>query len=257
MRRTLRGSWMEDLAWPDVREWIDRDPVLVVPIGAISKQHGHHLPLKTDFLIARELSNRVCEQLPVLVAPVITTAYYPAFVRYPGSQHLSSTTFIQLLKDILTQFIADGFKKIAIVNTGVSTEGPVEIVVRDLYLDSGVRIHVANIRDLGRAANNLLEQKIGGHADEAETSMVLAIEPKSVSLERARTDYGNLLNTDDTVYSHPSIFANDPDSNWDYSATGARGDPTLATAEKGDAILRAMASDLVAGLGTLFPDLLD
>jgi creatinine amidohydrolase len=253
MSNSLPGIWMENLTWPEIRAWIERDPVLLVPIGAISKEHGHHLPMKTAFLVARELAHRVAQRLPVLIAPVVTFGYYPAFVRYPGSQHLSSETFIALLKDVLRTFAGDGFTRIAILNTGVSTEGPVDVVVRDLYDETGVRIHVADIRRLGRSAEAVLDQVLGGHADEAETSTVLAIQPELVRLDQARTDYGNLLDAPTTVFSQPTIFRNNADSVWDYSATGARGDPSLATREKGEAILEAMTSDLVHGLQALFP----
>ena len=93
----MKGAFLEDLTWPEVKARIDARDVVVVPIGAIAKEHGHHLPLKTDYLVARELARRVAEALPVLVAPVVSFGYYPAFVRYPGSQHLRADTFQALL----------------------------------------------------------------------------------------------------------------------------------------------------------------
>ena len=125
----------------------------------------------TDWLLARELANRVAAALPVLVAPVVCFGFYPAFVRYPGSQHLSAATFSALLGDLLGKLIADGAHRIAVINTGVSTEGTLDATVRELYAETGVRISVAHISRLGRRAEAGLEQKLGGHGDEAETSM--------------------------------------------------------------------------------------
>jgi len=99
-----------------------------------------------------------------------------------------------------------------------------------------------------------LGQKLGGQADELETSLVLAIEPGSVRLDRAVPDYGNMLDAPATVFYQPTVFSGDPASGLDYSRTGARGDPTLATAEKGEAVLTAMARELVDGIRALFPD---
>jgi creatinine amidohydrolase len=84
---------------------------------------------------------------------------------------------------------------------------------------------------------------------------MLAISPHLVRQDRAVTDYGNQVDAPRTVFSHPSVFADEPESIWDHSCTGARGDPSLASAEKGELILEAMTDDLVNGLRALFPDL--
>jgi len=250
----MKGVWLEDLTWPEARQWFDKGAPVVVPIGAISKEHGHHLPLKTDWLLARDLARRVAEELPVVLAPVVSFGYYPAFVRYPGSQHLSAETFGAVLTEILAKFVRDGVKRLAMINTGVSTEPVLRVVVRDFYETHGVRVHTADIRTLGKKTRSLTQQKLGGHADEAEASMILAIDPKSVKLDRAKTDYGHALNEPATVFYTPTVFDGDPKSGADYSLTGARGDPTLAMAEKGEAILSDMAAELVDGLGKIFPD---
>jgi len=250
----MKGVWLEDLTWPEARQWFDKGAPVVVPIGAISKEHGHHLPLKTDWLLARDLSRRVAEKLPVVLAPVVSFGYYPAFVRYPGSQHLSAETFGAILTEIFAKFVRDGVKRLAVINTGVSTEPVLRVVVRDFYETHGVRVHTADIRMLGRKTRALMQQKIGGHADEAEASMIMAIEPGSVKLDRAKTDYGHALDEPATVFYTPTVFDGDPKSGPDYSVAGARGDPTLATAEKGEAILSDMAGELVDGLTKVFPE---
>jgi creatinine amidohydrolase len=252
----MKGVWLEDLTWTEAKAWFEKGAPVVVPIGAISKEHGHHLPLKTDWLLARDLSRRVAEKLPVVLAPVVSFGYYPAFVRYPGSQHLSAETFGAVLTEILAKFVRDGVRRLVVINTGVSTEPVLRVVVRDFYETHGVRVHTADIRTLGRKTRGLTQQKLGGHADETETSMILAIEPKSVKLDRAKTDYGNALNEPATVFYTPTVFDGDPKSGPDYSVAGARGDPTLATAEKGEAILADMAGELVDGLTKIFPDIL-
>ena len=60
---------------------------------------------------------RVAKALPVLVAPVVSFGYYPAFVRYPGSQHLRADTFMALLTNILTGFVRQGARRLAVINT--------------------------------------------------------------------------------------------------------------------------------------------
>jgi creatinine amidohydrolase len=250
----MRGVYLGDLTWPEAKAWIDAGRVVVVPIGAAAKEHGHHLPLKTDYMLAEALSRGVAEALPVVVAPIVGFGYYPAFRHYPGSQHLSPETFSAVLREILQGFIAQGARRIAVINTGVSTEPVLHVVVRELYEETGVRIQVADIRRLGKDTDRLLEQTSGGHADEHETSIIMAIDPSVVHLDRAVADYGATDQQPKAVYYAPTVFRGDPKSGPDYSARGARGDPTLATAEKGRAMLDASIRDLVDGLKALFPE---
>jgi creatinine amidohydrolase len=195
----------------------------------------------------------VAKALPVLVAPVVSFGYYPAFVRYPGSQHLRADTFMALLTDILTGFVRQGARRLAVINTGVSTEAPLRVVVRDAAHD--VRVTVADLATLARAVKLRLQQKLGGHGDELETSLVLAIEPDAVRMERAEPDYGHAAEAPPTVFYQPVIFDADPGSGPDWSRTGARGDPSLATRETGEGALREITRELVEGLIALHPDL--
>ncbi|MET0606891.1 MAG: creatininase family protein, partial [Beijerinckiaceae bacterium] len=185
--------------------------------------------MQTDYLLARGLADGVAASIPVLIAPVVDFGYYPAFIRYPGSQHLSAATFIAVLRDIIDRFLEQGVRRIAIVNTGVSTEGPVDIAARDTLLNRGLQLPVAHIRDLGRRTRATMAQKLGGHGDEAETSIILALAPEQVDMAKARIDYGNMLAEPATVFTMPAQFRDDPASGIQHSETGVRGDPTLAT----------------------------
>ena len=249
------GAWLGGLTFPEAGEWIARGAPVVIPIGAGAKEHGHHLPLATDAIIAERLGEEVRQRLPVLVAPVVTFGYYPAFHRYPGSQHLSTATYHALLTELIEGFIRQGVGRIALINTGVSTEGTVENVCRDVYARHGVRVAFSHIRDFGMETRGDMAQKMGGHADEHETSIMLAIDAARVKLDRAVPDYGHMLELPKSVFRQPVIFDPDPSSGPDYSAQGARGDPTLATVEKGLRALDAMVAELVAGLTAIYPDL--
>ena len=247
------GAWIEDLTWPDVGARLAAGCPVVLPIGARSKEHGHHLPMCTDYLVARALGDGVAAALPVLVAPVVDFGYYPAFLRYPGSQHLRAETFIAVLTDLLNGFFDQGAVRVAIVNTGVSTEGPVQIAARDILVRRGHAVPVADIRRLGRNSAAKLTQLLGGHGDEHETSVMLAIAPDRVQMAKAVPDYGNMRDEPESVFATSAVFNPDPASGINYSATGVRGDPSLATPEKGRIILASMIAELVAGLRPLCP----
>ena len=219
------GAWLEDLTWPEAKARFAAGAVVVVPIGAAAKAHGPHLPLKTDALTARALAQRLIERLPLVAAPVVGFGFYPAFTPFAGSQHLSAATFKALLGELLGNLRRDGVRRIALINTGVSTEQPIDEIAAEA--DDLLVLHM---RGLGAAAESLVEVPEGGHADERETSVMLALEPRSVRMEKL---------------AHTGPF----------EQTGATGDPSRATAFKGERILMARVDDMVAALRRRWPDL--
>lgn len=219
------GVWLEDLAWPEAKARIDGGALVVVPVGAAAKAHGPHLPLKTDALTARALAQKLIERLPAVVAPVVGFGFYPAFTAFAGSQHLSASTFKALLGELLGNLRGHGARRVAILNIGVSTEKPIDEVAA-----GAGDLLVLHMRDLGGAAERLLDVADGGHADERETSVMLALEPRSVRMDKLAPD-------------------------GPFERTGATGDPTRATAFKGERILAARADDMVAAITRRWPDL--
>lgn len=217
------GVWLEDLTWPEAKVRFDAGALVVVAIGAAAKAHGPHLPLKTDALTARALAQRLIERLPVVAAPVVGFGYYPAFTSFAGSQHLSAATFKALVGELLGNLRAHGVRRILLLNTGVSTEKPLDELAADDLL-------ILHMRHSGAVADSLLEAPGGGHADERETSVMLALEPRSVRMDKLALD-------------------------GPFEQTGATGDPTRATAFKGERILAAQVEDMVAVIAGRWPDL--
>lgn len=218
------GVWLEELTWTEAKARFDADAVVVIPIGAASKAHGAHLPLKTDALTARALGQRLIERLPVIAAPVVGFGYYPAFTPFAGSQHLTADTFKAVMRELIAGLAAHGVRRIALLNTGVSTETPLDAVAAE----TGAL--VLHMRLTGGAADSLIEHKDGGHADERETSVVLALDPRSVRMDKLV----------------PAA---------DFKESAATGDPTRASAFKGERLLAARIDDTVAALVARWPDL--
>jgi len=218
------GVWLEDLTWLEAKARFDGGAVVVVPVGAASKAHGPHLPLKTDALTARALAQKLVERLPVVVAPVVGFGFYPAFTAFAGSQHLSADTFKAMMRELLGGLRAHGVRRIALLNTGVSTEKPLDEVAAELG-----DVAVLHMRLLGTGAELLFDRPEGGHADERETSVMLALEPRSVRMDRLVPE-------------------------GDFAATAATGDASRASAFKGERLLAARADDMAAALAARWPD---
>ena len=95
-----KGILLEDLTWIEAEKILTPDTVVVIPLGAESKEHGPHLKLNNDFIMAEYLKQRVLEQSNVVVAPTVNYSFYPAFLEYPGSTSLRLETARDLIVDI-------------------------------------------------------------------------------------------------------------------------------------------------------------
>lgn len=237
---------LEHLTWVEAETAFARIPTVLLPVGAILKEHGPHLPLNTDYLLARELARRVSLLTEVIVCPPLTFGYYPAFVRFPGSTHLAADTFREMVEQVVQSLFQNGARRFVILNTGVSTTGPLTIAANNLVAQN-IPVALANILELGRSADGVLESHVGSHANEHETSMLLAIDASLVRQDQLAAEIHPWMHQmRSPVRAAGPLLRADGDGVGNLSASGVIGDPTRATAAKGEAILAAMASDVAA-----------
>ena len=100
---------------------LTRDAIVVIPIGASSKEHGPHLRLSNDWILADDLRRRLAARTQVVVAPIVGLSFYPAFVDYPGSVSLRLETARDVIVDVVRSFARHGPRRFYALNTGIST----------------------------------------------------------------------------------------------------------------------------------------
>lgn len=81
---------LADLTWPEAERALKPEAVVVIPLGAQAKEHGLHMQLDADFVMAEYFKTEVMARTSVVVAPTVSYGFYPAFVEYPGSRRWSS-----------------------------------------------------------------------------------------------------------------------------------------------------------------------
>lgn len=237
-----KGILLEDLTWQQAEKVLTPETIVVIPIGAESKEHGPHLELKNDWLMAEWLKKQVLKQSNVVVAPTVNYHYYPAFVEYPGSTTLRLETARDLMVDICKSLARYGPKKFYVLNTGVSTARPLRMSAELLAKDE-ITMRFTDLSKVNAATEKQVQKEEGGtHADELETSMMLVIAPETVDMTKAVKDY------------HPSGrggLSRSPNGPGDYSASGIFGDPTLASREKGEILLRGLMDGILKDIEDL------
>lgn len=235
------GIRLEDLTWLEAERLLTPETVVVIPIGAAAKEHGPHLKLKNDLLLADYFTQCVLERADVVVAPTIAYHFYPAFVEYPGSTTLRLETARDLVVDIVRSLARFGPRRFYALNTGISTNRALapaaEVLARD-----GILLRYTDLAALGPVHEEVCSQERGSHADEGETSMMLWIAPETVEMAKAVKDCDE---------KGQGGLTRDPAGVGTYSPTGIWGDPTLATREKGERLCAELVRILVADIEAL------
>ena len=237
-----QGVLLEDLTWIEAEKVLRPETVVVIPLGAASKEHGPHLKLKNDLILANDLKERVRRRADVVIAPTIPYSFYPAFVEYPGSTSLTLETARDTVVEICRGLSRFGPKRFYVLNTGVSTVRALAPAVEMLAADGIVMRYTDILRALGPTEKTIAKQEGGTHADEIETSMILYMSPGDVDMGKAVKDY------------HPGTGGLTRDEKAEgkvYSPTGVFGDATLATKEKGRIVTEALVEAILKDIESL------
>jgi creatinine amidohydrolase len=231
--------------WTEAVRLLDSTTIVMIPLGAEAKEHGPHLPLNNDWLLAEYFASHVAALTPVIVYPTVNYSFYPSFVDYPGSTTLRMETARDMIVDIIRTIARHGPRKFYVLNTGVSTLRALA-PARDSLLASGITMQYTDILNVGKAAEESVRQQEGGtHADELETSMMLYMHPEVVHMARAVKDYhpgaGGLTRDSSVAVREGKVW----------SRSGVFGDATLATHAKGKILVEAQVKGMVAEIEAL------
>lgn len=208
----------------------------ILPIGA-TEQHGPHMGCGMDYVLADILCRAVAEKTNV---PMLPTMPYGCSIghsqRWPGTLAITPITLINLIKDLGDWAYHSGIRRLFIVNTHVTNAAPLRCALE--MLRSG---HDDMMVAVFNSATISLRVKQFHHADgddwhanDAETSLMLAKAPEMVRLDKlALADDPD--RTDGLVFSHPVNRT---------SLNGVTGKPSISTAEKGAEWFDWMVEDL-------------
>ncbi len=237
-----RGIFLGDLTWVEAEKVLTEHTIVVIPLGAASKEHGPHLLLKNDLILSDYLTARVIKEADVVIAPAINYHFYPSFLEYPGSTSLRQSTARDLVVDICRSLAGYGPKKFYILNTGISTVRALN-PARDTLAAEGITMNFTNLKGISEIEDKIKKEEGGTHADEIETSMILYMKPDAVDMKKAVKDY---------TPSQGRGLTRDPNNTMStYSPTGVWGDATLATYEKGKIVTEALVEMILKDIETM------
>jgi creatinine amidohydrolase len=219
--------------WVEVQQRLARPTIAIIATGAL-EQHGPHLPLATDTIMADGLARRLAAQLDALLLPPI--AFGDAWNNggFPGTLSLGPATIRAIVVDIGRGLRAAGVRGLIVVNGHFGNRDPIALAARDLQ-DVAFPVLLLDYPELERLAKQICASSPAApsfyHADEVETSIMLALQPDLVHMDRAAAEYPEF----------PPTYGAEPIMLHTFCRSGVFGDPTQATAEKGERLLAGLA----------------
>jgi len=240
---------LADLRAPEVPQVLTERSVLLQPVGAI-EQHGPHLPLSTDLVIAETLAERIVAEhgdaLDLWLLPPLAYTKSNEHAWAPGTIWLSATTLLAVLDDLGRSVAALPTRRLAFLNGHGGNTQLLAMANRELRLAHGLMtflLHPSLPRDSGgAAAADDDELGMGVHAGRDETSIMLHLRPDLVDMSAAARAIPEELADRRRVR-----FGGDVAFGWlsrDLHASGVVGDPTLASAEHGEELVAGMVESL-------------
>ena len=213
----------------------------ILPVGAF-EQHGPHLPLTTDSLIAAALADGLSGRVGGLLLPALPVSCSQEHAGFPGSVWITAATLARTITDMRGALDRQGIEHLAIVNAHGGNY-VLAHVAQEANLD-GPRVYLgpgrAMMGQCFAAAGIGTDPHDDMHAGEYETSVMLARHPELVVEARP-----------DETAERPLLVAKGLAA---YTVSGVVGRPSRATAAKGRLVLDALANAMAAEVRELFPD---
>jgi creatinine amidohydrolase len=227
--------------------WLERSPTAVLVTGS-TEQHGAHLPLDTDTYLAERVATAACERTGDLVLPSLPYGYNEKELSFPGTVSVPAASYLELLVGLGRSLRRSGWARMLIVNGHGWNSDLIRAAAHVLNEEPGFCAASCSYWSLCAAEVDQLRESArpGGmaHACEFETSMMLHLRPDSVRLELAEDEisYAVLPGMHHDLFEKSAISMPEPFAAM--SKSGVIGQPTLATAEKGQVWFEAAVSRL-------------
>lgn len=245
---------LAEMSWPEAAARIaERPSVVLLPVGA-TEQHGRHLPLGTDSLMVEWICEQAASQVEgVAVAPAVMYGTSHNHGDFPGTVSLSLDTLRRVLVDVGAGLLGHGFDILVIVNGHGGNLAACSAAAYDLREATGRIVAQFMWTAMVQEAWRVMESPVIWHADESETSLMLAIAPELVHLERAADEVPPGLPF--FHFTEVSLLERRIDLGLPRTAalsrSGTIGEARKADASKGRAVLAEAVANLVDTLNRL------
>jgi creatinine amidohydrolase len=239
-----KAIFLEDISWTKAREILNTESLIVIPLGAASKEHGPHLPLSTDFIQAEGIKNKLALERKVIIAPTVNYGFYPAFLKYAGSTSVTFATGTDMVLQLVRSLAGYGPRRFYIINIGVSTT-PTLVSAASILADEGILLYFSRYDrpNFDNTEKNIRTQEFSGHADEMETSNILSLRSDLVDMSMAVDD--------SSIKNKTGVMTPIALEGGILNTSGINGYASLGTKEKGILSLNAFTKEVIREIDSI------
>ncbi len=255
------SCWLQTKSWKEAKEAIKKSKgVAILPIGSV-EQHSYHLPVGTDTYVAITLAEDAAEKTGALVVPPLWFGWSPHHMVLPGTITIRPEVLIELTHDIIKSLSEHGIKKFVLINGHriVNTVW-MQICAQKVQSEFGVTVKIFDPAFMSKDIVRKLGFGAVGHAEEVETSHMMARYPEMVHLEKA---VDNPIE-DTPLYSVDPCYVHDTlcyvPSTIEHAMVAAKksggctGEPSKSDLKKGKVYHEHLIKNLVSIVKTLQKD---
>jgi len=244
----------EDLTGPEILERITPSSTLLLPIGAV-EQHGPHLPLAVDHVIAHESATAMVEacgeEFDIWQLPTLSVSKSNEHAWSPGTLWYSADTMMSILRDLGRGIASSGAERLVLLNGHGGNTTLLNTALRELRLEFGLKTFLVHpsLPPAYGGSSTADELGMGIHGGLNETSVFMHLRPDLVDLTKAERRVPEALAENEFVKFGGSVMFG-----WlsnDFDADGYIGDPTGATAALGEQLFEANVEHLVAQMAEI------
>ena len=240
------GYLWGELTWRQARTRIKKMDVALLPVGAL-EQHGPHLPLDTDAFDADYLAHRVaeaCSDPKPLVLPPISYGVSYHHADFTGTVSISNDTLTKMIYEIGMSVSRNGIRKLVMINGHGGNSPSLNYAAQMINRDARIFVCVDTGETSDVDIDKIIETPNDVHAGEIETSTSLAVRPQLVQMDQAKKQIPKFSSRYLDFSSKRGVL-------WyaytrKISPSGVMGDPTKASAAKGERIWEMMIAHLVS-----------
>jgi creatinine amidohydrolase len=233
---------------PEVEAFLKTSQTVIVPTGS-TEQHGPHGPLLTDAIVPTEVARRVAPKVGALVAPTINYSLSYPHTGFTGLVQIRIPTFMALIEDVALSLAAAGFRRIVFLNGHYDNTYAIAYACANAAerMPSGARAYPINYWDgmTPEEGAEFFGPETGLHANRAETSAVMAINPAFVDLDNANAELPAFPPATNGPAVHTAYFFSMPGSVHSATKSGSWGDGREASVEYGERYLDVVVNGTI------------
>lgn len=237
---------IREMSWVEFKRRVDGGALCIVPTGAV-EVYGPQCPLGTDTLTAEALSDMVAAKVNAVIAPTIDIGESSGLMSFPGTLTVSLDNYEHYMENVIQVLINRGFKNILFMNGHAGNTAIINYLSRKYQREAGIKCAQIDVWQFVEKHGGDVFEHSGrmahGHAAESNTSIMLYLHPDLVDMSLAEK-IDPVVDPFADIIKYREFTSATP--------IGVVGDPTVATAEKGEKILKKCTDRIVEFINEYF-----